>query len=292
MLAVYVHHARESLDTDPHFLKVLFPAYAASTAKLMDTLLGAGVLGARDWATVNATVQLTQGDWGTFLLENDRLSNLLFGLKGGGADVWAGYLEALTAALLAPELSGAEGDAARVIHEWERTVHAQLRAAAERLTAAKVKLADALPEGGVARLFAANSLVAWAADPAAAERAGPDEVRHACAAFELDAHDLVRVAYAAGGYAQLDPGAEADQFAPLLALFRTCFPVNPADADTRGRRRGRSSGCRGGARSASGPRSRCACSTTACGRATTGPCPTRCGRTRCTRRPRRGSAGG
>ena len=63
VLAVYVHHARESLATDPHFLKVLFPAYAASTAKLMDTLLGAGVLGARDWATVNATVQLTQGDW-------------------------------------------------------------------------------------------------------------------------------------------------------------------------------------------------------------------------------------
>ncbi len=232
VLTVYAHHARESLDTDPHFLTVLFPAYSAGTAGLMDTLLGAGTLRPGDWMKLYASVQLTQGDWGAFLLEKDRLANLLFGLKGGGADVWAGYLEALTSALVAPELSGAEGDAARAIHEWERAVHAHLRAAAERLTAAKVKLADALPEGGAARLFAATNLTRWADDPAAAERDGPDDVREACAAFEVAPADLVRVAYTAGGYDQLDPAAEAGRFAPLLALFRTCFPVNPADADS------------------------------------------------------------
>jgi hypothetical protein len=137
----------------------------------MDRLLTTSTLEPGDWMKLCTSVGLTQEQWGEFLLEKDHLASFLVGLGGDGIGkgVWAAYLELLTPALISPDLIDVEGDDdPRVIHEWERKVHAQLRLAAERLTKAGVKLAPALPEGGVGRLFAANNLIKWTDDPTAA----------------------------------------------------------------------------------------------------------------------------
>ena len=205
-LAAYVHSARPYLDTDSDFLDVLFKPYSASAAKLMDKLLAAGTLEPGDWMKLCTFVGLTQDEWGAFLLEKNRLASLLVGLGGDGIgrDVWKGYLDLLTPAVVAPELiEVGEGDDPQVIHEWERKVHAHLRVAAERLTSAGVKLAPGcLPEGGVARLFAANNLLKWAENPELAERDGAEEVKHACETFAIDPLHLVEVVYRKGGYDQ------------------------------------------------------------------------------------------
>jgi hypothetical protein len=175
-----------------------------------------------------SSVRLTQDEWGAFLLEKDRLASLLIGLGGDGVgrEVWAGYLDALTPALVSPDLSGADPETARAVHDWERIVHRHLRIAAERLTARGVKLAPALPEGGVARLFAANNLVKWISNPATAERDGSDEIRHACDLYGVDRLDVVRVAYLTGEFDHLELPAQLPHLEPILALFRTTFPVD------------------------------------------------------------------
>jgi hypothetical protein len=225
-VSAYVQAAREYLDTDSHCLDVLFTPYSANAARLMDKLLIGGTLDPGDWMKLCESVKLTQEQWGEYLLENGRLANLLVGFGGGGIgrDVWAVYLSSLTAALVSPE--AVEGDNLEDVHAWERKVHAHMRIAAERLTKADIKLAAALPEGGVARLFAANNLIKWVEDPAAAERDGADEVRHACEIYELDPFQLLRAAYKKGGFKAHNPATEPGAFEPLVSLFRTCFPVD------------------------------------------------------------------
>jgi hypothetical protein len=225
-ISAYVQAARDHLDSDSHCLDVLFKPYSANGAKLMDKLLIGGALEPADWMRLTESVKLTQDQWGDYLLENGRLANLLVGLggEGVGKDVWAVYLSSLTAAVVSPDV--VEGDNLEDVHAWERKVHANLKAAAERLTKGEIKLAAALPEGGVARLFAANNLVKWVDDPASAERDGADEVKHACAIYELEPILVVRVAYRKGGYARRSPETETPAFAPIVSLFRTCFPVD------------------------------------------------------------------
>ena len=228
-LAAYVKHVRPHLEADPKFLTGLFAPYSAGAAKLMDRLLSDDTLEPDDWIMLCTTAGLTQDEWGAFLLERDRLARLLVGLGGEGAgeEVWKGYLDALTPALISPDLiEVADGDDAQVIHDWERGVHTHLRTAAERLTAAGMKLAPALPDGGVARLFAANNLLKWVEKPALAERDGADEVAHACATFAVEPFALVRVAYTRGGYDQLDLPHENARLEPFVALFRAAFPVD------------------------------------------------------------------
>jgi hypothetical protein len=228
-LAAYVHSARPYLDTDSDFLDVLFKPYSPSAARLMDKLLAAGTLEPGDWLKLCTSVGLTQDDWGAFLLERDRLSSLLVGLggEGVGKDVWAAYLGLLTPALVSPTLIEADPDSdPQAVHEWERKVHGHLRTAAERLTTSGVKLAPALPEGGVARLFAANNLLKWLEHPASAERDGSEEVQHACATYDIDRLDVVRVAYLTGRFDQLSLPAQLPHLEPIRALFRTAFPVD------------------------------------------------------------------
>jgi hypothetical protein len=149
------------------------------------------------------------------------------GGDGVGKDVWAAYLGLLTPALVSPTLIEADPDIEpQAVHEWERKVHGHLRTAAERLTTSGVKLAPALPEGGVARLFAANNLLKWVEHPASAERDGSEEVQHACATHEIDRLDLVQVAYLKGRFDQLNLPAQLPHLEPIMALFRTAFPVD------------------------------------------------------------------
>ncbi len=228
-LAAYVHAARSYLDTDAYFLEVLFQKFTPSTAKLMDTLLEAKILEPSDWMKLCTAVGMTLNDWGEYLLEKERLAQLLVGLGGDGVgkDVWQGYLNSLTPALVSPDLIEVEeGDDPQVIHEWERKVHGHLRTARERLIAAGVKLVQALPPGGVQKLFAADNLLKWAKTPAYAESDGPEEVKLACERFTIDPISLVEVAYRVGKYDRYDPETQAQQFAPLLALFKVCFPVD------------------------------------------------------------------
>lgn len=228
-LAAYVHSARAYLDTDSEFLDALFKPHSDRAARLMDKLLAAGTLEPGDWMKLCTSVELTRDAWGEFLLAGDRLARLLVGLGGDGVgrDVWGAYLGLLTPALVSPALIEADPDTdARAVHDWERTVHGHLRTAAERLTAAGIKLAPALPEGGVARLFAANNLVKWVENPASAERDGHDEILHACALYDVDRLALVRVAYVGGGLDRLDLPAQLSHLEPILALFRTAFPVD------------------------------------------------------------------
>jgi hypothetical protein len=226
--AAYVRGAREYLNTGSHFLDVLFKPHSEPAAGLLSRVLAADALEPSHWRKLCDSASLTQDAWGTFLLEKNHLSGLLVGLGGvgTGADVWQGYLDALTPALIEP---GDEGQPSEET-AWERTVHAQLKLAGEKLPAAGHKLAPALPDGGVAKLFAANNLVKWAADPASAERAGTVEVQHACQAFEMTPYDLARAVFLAGGYKQLELNepTELPKLEPLLVLFRTAFPTDAA----------------------------------------------------------------
>ena len=254
------------------FLAALFKPFSPGATKLMDKLLATTTLEPGDWMKLVEEVGLNQNEWGDFLLDKDHLSNLLVGLGGDGIGrgVWQGYLDALTPALVSPELiEVGEGAEATVVHEWERKVHAHLKTAADRLTAAGVKLAPALPEGGVARLFAANNLLKWVKDPFTAERAGSDEIKHACAAFGIEPYHVVEVAFKQGEYAHHDPAAQPQEFAPLMALFKTCFPVDHS-FNTAGRAVREaiklSKGCQGRSRGAA----RSASCTRASGTGTTG----------------------
>jgi hypothetical protein len=228
-IAAYVHAARSYLDTDPAFLAILFKPYSPAAAALMDKLLTATTLEPGDWMKLCTHVGLTQDQWGEFLLEKDRLAHLLVGLggEGVGKDVWAAYLGLLTHALVSPDLITSEdGTEPTVVHAWERKVHNHLKVAADKLTDAGCRLALALPEGGVARLFAANNMMKWVEKPATAERDGPEEVRHACETFGVEKLDLVRVAYRKGGYDKLELPAELAKLEPIVQLFRACFPVD------------------------------------------------------------------
>ncbi len=228
-IAAYVRAARPFLDTDSSFLATLFMPYSDDAAALMDKLLASTSLEPGDWMKLCETVGLLQDDWGNFLLEKDRLANLLVGLGGDGLgkDVWAGYLGLLTPALVSPDLIEVEGeDDPATIHNWERKVHAHLCSAAAKLTAADVRLVQALPPGGVARLFAANGLVKWVDSPASIPRDAPDEVSHACDTFELDRLGLVSAAYKKAGLDRLALPEQADQLGPIVELFRACFPVD------------------------------------------------------------------
>jgi hypothetical protein len=228
-LAAYVHAARPYLDEDSDFLDVLFKPYSKSAAAFMDKLLAAGTLEPGDWVKLCSSVGLLENEWGDFLLEETRLAALLVGLGGDGAGkgVWAGYLGLLTPALVSPLLIEASPDAEpQVIHDWERKVHGHLRAAAERLTTGGARLAQALPDGGVKRLFAANNLIRWADDPARAEVDGHAELVHACEELGVERIALVRAAYLKGGYAQLELPEQVPSLAPIVALFRTAFPVD------------------------------------------------------------------
>ena len=72
------------------------------------------------------------------------------GSEGVGQQVWKGYLDELSPALLSPILA-APGTDGKTVHVWERTVHAQLRQAAKEMTAAGAKLVqsdlDQFPPG-------------------------------------------------------------------------------------------------------------------------------------------------
>jgi hypothetical protein len=224
--AAYVKAAREYSDADPQLLGALFTPFSAEAAALLDRLLAGAALEPADWRQLCAAAGLMKDRWGEYLLEGERLASLLVNLGGDGAgrDIWDVYLGLLTPALVSPDLDG--GDNWEEVHRWERKVHANLRAAAERLTRSGVKLADALPDGGVRRLFAASGLVKWAEDPAGAEADGHDEVQHACALFEVDPVRLVAAAYKAGGFGEYSPADAPDALAPVVSLFRTCFPVD------------------------------------------------------------------
>lgn len=227
--AAYVRGAREYLNTGSHFLDVLFKSHSERAAALLSRVLAANVLEPSDWRKLCDSANLTQNEWGAFLLERNHLSGLLVGLGGDGTgtDVWQGYLDALSPALVSPDLiePSAEVEPADVT-AWERNVHAQLKLAGDKLTAAGHKLGPALPEGGVRKLIAANSLTAWAASPASAERAGTAEIGHACEAFGMTPYDLARAALLAGGYRDLDLPVELPKLEPLVALFRTAFPAD------------------------------------------------------------------
>src|SRR5262245_27553556 len=231
-VAAYLNAARPFLDTDPAFLTTLFKPYSAKAAQLMDRMLAANTLEPGDWMKLcGGEIDLTKDEWGEFVLENNRLANLLVGLGGDGvgAVVWQGYLESLTPALVSPELievGEAEEVEPEAIHVWERTVHAHLRDAAERLPKSGAKLVQALPEGGVARLFAANNLLKWVDHPELAEKDGSEEVQNACATFGVDRSALVKVAYKKGGFDQITLPDQAEQLVPIVELFKACFPVD------------------------------------------------------------------
>jgi hypothetical protein len=227
--AAYVRGARAYLNTDSHFLDVLFDPHSAPAAALLSRVLASNVLEPSHWLKLYDSAGLTQNEWGEFLLEGNHLSGFLVGLGGDGTrtDVWAGYLDQLTPALVSPDLIEATDDVdPATVHAWERNVHAQLKLAADRLTTAGHKLVAFLPAGGVGRLTAANALVKWTADPASAERAGTTEINHACEALDMKPYDLARAVFLAGGYKELELPLELPKLEPLVALFRAAFPAD------------------------------------------------------------------
>lgn len=228
-LATYIAAARPHLDRDTAFLDILFTPYSEKAAQLMDRLLTTETLTPLDWRKLTDSVGLTQNDWGNFLLAKGRLTKLLVRLGGDGVghDLWGAYLGSLTRALLAPEFESEAAPAeAQAIHQWERTVHAQLRSAAEHLTTCGYRLSVALPPGGLARLGAANHLVQWIDDPARAYDDGPDAVEKACREFGLEPRELVRFMVHHGGFTACDPATEPKPLEPLVKLFQACFPVD------------------------------------------------------------------
>jgi hypothetical protein len=227
-LGSYARFARPYLDSDPVFLLGLFQPYTPACRPLMDRLLRTDALEPADWVKLIHAVNLYAGDWDGFLLEGDRLTRLLVALggEGVGRDVWKGYLDELSPALLSPVLAppGTDGS---TVHVWERTVYAQLRQAAEELTASGVKLVHALPPGGAAKLFAATDLVKWVEDPGLAGKLTDyGEAAQVCQTFGVSPLDLLRAAYIKGGFTRLELPRDAVAFEPLVTLFRACYPTD------------------------------------------------------------------
>jgi serine/threonine protein kinase len=225
VVAAYLLSARPHLAADPGVIDVLFGTCSPPAAALLDRLLTAGALKPTDWKNLCAGGRLWTDEWSAFLFEHDRLANLLTGLggTGTGADIWAAYVGLLTPALVSPELASADGMDWSGVHAWERKLHGHLRLAAERLTAAGLRLSGALSPAALDRLTAANALIRWLDDPAAAEQDGHDEVQRACRAFGVDRFEFVRLVYRRGGYDQLELPQQVVRLEPLLALFRAAF---------------------------------------------------------------------
>ncbi len=228
VLSAYARSARPYFDSDPVFLFGLFQPYTAASRPLMDRLLRTNALEPADWMKLIQAVNLYAGDWDGFLLEGDRLARLLvaLGSEGVGQQVWKGYLDELSPALLSPILA-APGTDGKTVHVWERTVHAQLRQAAKEMTAAGAKLVYALPSNSATKLFAANDLIEWVDNPGLVEKlTDPNEAARACQSFGVAPLDLLRAAYIAGGFTRLELPRDAVAFGPFVALFRACFPID------------------------------------------------------------------
>jgi GTPase-associated protein 1, N-terminal domain type 2 len=231
--AAYVRAARAYLTTDSHFLDVLFKPHSEPAAALLSRVLAANVLEPSDWRKLYDSLPLGGEEWSALMLNGNHLSRLLFGLggEGIGREVWQVYLEALSPALVSSELIVTEdGSDPMTVTMWERNVHAQLKRAAEQLTAAEQKLATALPEGGVGKLFAANSLVKWATEPAsvANEKDATNEFHNACRVFDIKPFDFLHAVFKDGKYEELDLPVELLKLEPLITLFRTAFPADLA----------------------------------------------------------------
>ncbi|MCS6865096.1 MAG: hypothetical protein RMJ56_12010 [Gemmataceae bacterium] len=235
VLAAYVVAARPYLNRDATFLDTLFTPYSEPASQLMDRLLSSDILTPQDWQIVTNTVRLTQDAWGEFLLAKGRLAKLLVHLgDSAGQELWGVYLDALTPALLDPEFAtDCDPAAARTIHQWERNVHTQLRHAAEQLTARGYQLSAVLPEAGQDRFSAANHLLQWIDNPAAAYAEGPKAVAKACREFRITPRQLVRFVFHHGGFAVYDPATDPQPLGPLVKLFQACFPVTQDFATAR-----------------------------------------------------------
>ncbi len=217
VLAGYVQQVRPFVASDPVFLLDLFRPFRKECVDFLGHLIDAGVdrIDAADWFNLLDELDVYGSpQWKGFLFRNDHLAKLLTGFKADSVapTVWGWGLGQLTAQLF-------DGN------KWEVGVYEQLSKARMNLGAAGIPLKVVLPEGGPAKLNAADTILTVMADPASAETFEPGQLVRSYQKFEMKPVDGLLKIYLRGGFNRLDPGLDPGSLAPLVVAFRVCFPV-------------------------------------------------------------------
>ncbi len=219
VLAAYAEHAKPYLANDPGLVYELLQPHEPATAPFLSRFIDAaadriepadwiGLLGKFDIYGVKAK------EWDGFLFQNDHLAKLLVGFKANptAREFWGNYLE-----LLSPEMLDED--------TWERNLYSQLKNAKEALGHAGIPLKSVLPSGGIAKLNAADTVLAVTADPAQVKRLEPGELLKAFEAFAIDPVEGLRKVYRQGKFHTLALPRDAKHLQPFLDVFRSCYPV-------------------------------------------------------------------
>lgn len=219
VLAAYAEHARPLIAEIPGLLDDLLqppdPVCVEFLGRLID--VAASRIEAIDWVNLLSRQDIygvRTSVWAGFLLRDDHLAKLLTGFKADPAAtaIWGSYL-----ALLSPEVF--DGD------EWETMLFGQLRKAKQALTGAGIPLRAVLPEGGPARLNAADTILEVYADPGSAESLPMGELPKAFEAFGMAPVEGLRKLYIQRDYHLLELPADRPKLGPFVAAFLACYPV-------------------------------------------------------------------
>lgn len=219
VLAAYADHAKPFLAEQPALIDDLLLPHEPECVGFMSRLINAAAsrIAAADWVNLLSRRDIygaEHKEWDGFLLRDDHLAKLLAGFKADPAatGLWAAYLDLLSAELF-------DGD------EWELKLLAQLRKAKEALTRANIPLKAVLPEGGAAKLNAADTILAVQANPASVGQLQTGELPRAYQAFGLAPVEGLRGLYIRGGFHLLKLPAEWEKLAPFVTAFLACFPL-------------------------------------------------------------------
>ena len=219
VLAGYADQAKSFLSELPELLDNLLVPHESACVGFLSQLIDAAAsrIDAADWVALLSRQDIYgvhAAEWNGFLLRDDHLAKLLAGFKANPAatGLWGSYLD-----LLSPELF--DGD------EWEQALFGQLKKAGIALTGSGIPLKAVLPEGGLAKLNAAEMILAVEADPNSAENLATGELPRAYQAFGIDPVEGLRGLYIRGDFHLLDLPAQAAKLTPFIAAFLACYPV-------------------------------------------------------------------
>jgi hypothetical protein len=219
VLAGYLRHAHPYISSDPAFLYNLLQPHSKSSIAFLDRLIdaGASIVEPADWVKLLGELNVYNApEWQGFLFQNDHLAKLLSGFRASSAakPLWGSYLELLSSEIFDDD-------------EWELTLYEQLRKAKQSLGAAGIQLRAVLPEGGLAKLNAIDTLLGVMANPATAAGLNHGELLGACQLFwPTDPLLGLQKVYRKGGFARLHLPNDVRQLGPFITAFLSCFPIN------------------------------------------------------------------
>jgi len=216
VLAGYARQVKPFAASEPAFLAELFRPFRSECVEFLGRLIDAAAetIEPSDWFNLLDELDVyTAPHWQGFLLRDDHLCKLLAAFKADplAPRVWDWALGQLT-----PQLF--QGD------DWELGIYQQLDRARAALGAGGIRLKAVIGDDGLAKLNAADTVLAVIADPAATPLR-PGELLEAFRRFQLDPTEGLRLLYARGQFDRVDLVREPARLDPFLAAFASCFPV-------------------------------------------------------------------